>query len=255
MIPQGASVFQVKSADLQPKACRRELHVGGNLDGPLKRELNIRLQQGATYVLVLLAEMTDALVRSRREAVQDELAKFGYSGTEVRVYTATQLAGFVECHPSLVAMLRPELPTCLSYERWGTLADVRYPGTFVPDLGRQALVTAITKALRERTACPIIRVTGLPGVGKTRSSYQALSSDDLQHQVLYVPTAVSLMGSSLLHSLINDPETSAILVVDECNVDQHRSLSNVLTSKTTISSDNNVLRERSHAQSDARASH
>ena len=228
VIPQGSSVFQVKSADLQPRACRQELYVGGNLNGLLKPELEIRLKQGATYVLVLLADIPDALVRKRREAVQEELANLGYASTEVRVYTANQLASFVAPHPALVAMLRPELSTCLSYERWGTLADVSYPGSFVPDSNRQTLVATITEALRERSSCPIIRVTGLPGVGKTRTSYEALRPDDLRHQVLYAPTAVGLMRSPLLHALINDPEISAVLVVDECDVDQHRFLSNQL---------------------------
>ena len=228
VIPQGASVFQIKAADLEPRACKREMHVQNDLDRPLKEELDVRLRQGAAYVLVLMADITDVLLRRRREALKEELSKHGFEDAQVRVYTANQLAGFVNRHPSLVVSLRPELSTCSPYQRWGTSRDVRYPATFVPDSGRQELVERITGALRGRNACPVIRLSGLPGVGKTRSSYEALRPDDLKHQVLYVQKAADLDGSPLLYSLINDPQASAILVVDECDLDQHRDLTNRL---------------------------
>ena len=228
VIPEGSSVFQVKSTDLEPTACRRELHVDGNLNQPLKDEVDLRLQRGAAYILVLMADITDAKIRTRCDAIRDELGKSGYLSTTVRVYSANQMAGFTNRHPSLVASLRPELSTCYAYERWGSRQDVRHPATFVADSHRQTIVDQITGTLRERSRCPVLRLTGLPGVGKTRSSYEALRPDDLKNQVLYVPRAADLIGAPLLHALVNDPEASAILVVDECDLDQHRELSTAL---------------------------
>ena len=112
VIPEGSSVFQIKSADLAPQACRREPHVDGDLTKPLKDELDLRLQQRASYILVLMADITDAKIRTRRDAIREELAKFGYQSTQVKVYTANQFAGFTNRHPSLVASLRPGLSTC-----------------------------------------------------------------------------------------------------------------------------------------------
>ena len=228
VIPEGSSVFQIKSADLAPKACKRELHVDGDLSKPPKDELDLRLQQGAAYVLVLMADIKDAKMRARYDAIREELAELGYQSTQVRVYTANQLAGFTNRHPSLVASLRPELSTCHPYERWGSWQDVRRPATFVADSNRKAIVDQIAMTLRERSRCPVMRLTGLPGVGKTRSSYEALRPDDLKNQVLYVPRAADLFGSPLLHKLVNDPKASAILVVDECDLEQHRTLANAL---------------------------
>ena len=37
----------------------------------------------------------------------------------------------------------------------------------------------------------------------------------------------TLLSSPLVHSLANDPQISAILVVDECDLEQHRTLSNM----------------------------
>ena len=228
VIPDGSSVFQVKSSDLAPTACKRELHVAGNLGAPLKEELDFRLKQGAAYVLVLMADITDQMIRARRDAIQEELANIGYESTQVRVYTANQLAGFTNCYPSLVASLRPGFSTCYPYERWGSWRDVGHPAVFVPDPPRQYLLDRIALTLRERSGCPVLRLTGLPGVGKTRSSYEGLRPDDLRNQVLFVPQATDLIGSQLLHTLVNDPKTSAILVVDECGLEQHRMLTNAL---------------------------
>ena len=150
VIPEGSSVFQIKSADLGPTACKRELHVKGDLAKPLKDALDRRLHDGATYVLVLMAEITDAKLMSRHSAVKQELAKYGYHKTQVRVYTANKLAGFTNRHPSLVASLRPGLSTCESYETWSSSRDVRHPAGFVADSRRQDMVDQITSGLRLR---------------------------------------------------------------------------------------------------------
>lgn len=228
VIPIGSSAFQIKSADLKPTACRRELHIGDDLTNPLKKELDRRLQRGAAYVLVLSADITDAQTQARLKAVKEELVLCGHEKTEVRVYTANQLAGFTGRHPSLLASLRPELSSCHPYEKWGSRRDVKHPANFVADSQRQTILDQIVKTLRERSSCPVLRLTGLPGVGKTRASYEALGADDLKNQVLYVPRAGDFIGSTLFHALVNDPEVSAILVVDECDIDQHREITNAL---------------------------
>ena len=228
VIPEGSSVYQIKSTDIEPTACKRELHTAGDLGKPLKDELDVRLSSGAAYVLVLFADITDAQTRWRREAIEKELASFKYANTEVRVYTANNLAGFTNRHPSLVASLRPELSICSPYDRWGSSYDIRRPAAFVMDSARRAMVKQITETVRTRSTCPVIRVTGLPGVGKTRSVYEGLWDYDLRNQVLYVQRAADLIGSSLLQTLASDPGMSAILVVDECNLDDHRLLTNNL---------------------------
>lgn len=231
VVPQGSSVFQVKATDMAPKACRRELHSQNDLCKPLKKELEKRLQQGSAYVLVLMADKTNALRRSREEALREELTKCGYEHCKVRVYMANQLAGFTNRHPSLVVSLRPELSNCVPYEKWGTLRDVRHPARFVPDSHRKNLVELVARTLRERKACPVIRIVGLPGVGKTRFSFEGLEAEDLKHQVLYVQRAADLIESQLFYALVNDTQFSAILVVDECDLEQHRSLTNAFANQ------------------------
>ena len=228
VIPQGSSAFQIKSTDLGPTACKKELHIASGQDRPLKEELERRLQRGAAYILVLMASITDASLEARRKAIREELAKCGYPNVQVRIYIANNLSGFTNRHPSLVAALRPELSACYPYQRWGSRREIKHPGTFVADSNRQATLEQIAVMMRERSNCPVLRLTGLPGVGKTRLVYESLQADDLKNQVLYAPSAADVIGSPLLHTLVNDPEASGILVVDECNLQQHRDLTNTL---------------------------
>ena len=229
VIPEGSSVFQIKSSDLGPTACKRELHVAGCLDKPLKAELESRLQAGASYVMVLMADITNPAREDRLDAIRNELCGHGFSDTEVRVYSANQLASFTNSHPALVAALRPELSACIPHERWGSSRDVMHPATFVPDSGRQELIGLIATTMRDRETCPVIRLTGLPGVGKTRSAFESLKSEDLRQQVLYMRSAAAFLQSPLLNILTTDTATSAILVVDECDLEQHRTLTNMLS--------------------------
>ena len=231
VIPNGSSVFQVKSGDLGPAECRQELHVGDDLGQPIKPELSFRLERGAAYVIVLMVDIPDVAVRRRQEAIQSELGRCGHENNEVRVYTANQIAGFASRHPSLVTALRPELSTCSPYEIWAGSWDVQHPAHFVPDSERQSLLDLLAGALRGRNNCPIIRVMGLPGVGKTRTVFEALHPDDLRHQVLYVQNASDFVGSELSYALANDETASAIVVVDECDLEQHRRLAHELADR------------------------
>ena len=232
VIPRGSSVFQIKSADLEPSACKKELLEGGNLNSNrLKSELSARFREGATYVLVLMANITSVKFKNRYEALRNELDRLGYVDTPVRIYTANHLAAFASRFPALVASLSPQLSICVPHERWGTFRDVIHPVAFVSDSDREVLVDAITNTMRNRTACPVIRLTGLPGVGKTRSVYEALSSDDLRHQVLYIQSASGLVSSGLISELVNNQDNSAILVVDECSLEQHKRLTDALSTQ------------------------
>jgi hypothetical protein len=75
--------------------------------------------------------------------------------------------------------------------------------------------------LREsREQCLVFRVTGLSGLGKTRLVYESLSPDDLKNHVIYVK-ASAFQNSTLYTAIQNDGEMSAIVVIDECDLQQH----------------------------------
>jgi len=221
IIPQGLSGFQIKSSDLPPQNCKRELHQGEDLTKPVKPEVKRVLDSDGHYILVLFADITAQKKARREKAIIEELGNLGYLSPRVRVYTANQLTGFAERFPSLVLWLKGNIGQCLPYVSWGQRQDVKSPRAFIGDSERDRWVKEIRDKLRNPDGqCPVFRIVGLAGIGKTRLIFEALSPDDLKNRVLYV-LADQFRLSNLQITLQNDENVSAIIVVDECDLGQH----------------------------------
>lgn len=221
LIPRGTTGFQIKSSDLTPQVCKKELHVGQKLDKPLKPEVKKILDQAGSYVLVLFADIPNSKKIARETAVKAELQRLGYPQAKVRLYTASQLVGFAEKYVSLVTWLQHDVGQCEPYSSWSERQDIKSPRQFVFDEPRQKWADEVRAQLRNPGAdCPIFRVAGLSGIGKTRLLHETLAPDDLKNRVIYV-NADHFRSSDLYYFLQNDPSLSAIIVVDECDIQQH----------------------------------
>lgn len=220
LVPAGTTGFQIKSSDLKPSACKKELHEDGDLDKPIKSEIKRILDQGGTYVLALFADITTRQKTDREEAIGENLTRLGYSNP-VRLYTTNQLTGFTERFPALLARFKNDLNQCLSYDSWSETRDVVTPKQFVFDENRKRAIEEIRRQLRTpEDQCQIIRVTGLSGIGKTRLVFETLSADDFKNRVIYV-RADEFRVSDLNYALQKDQNLSAIVVIDECDLQQH----------------------------------
>ena len=221
IIPPRTSGFQIKSSDLTPQDCKRELHQREDLGQPIKPEVKRILDDGGHYILVLFADITSQKKTNREKAIIEELENLGYPNPRVRVYTGNQLAGFAERFPSLVVWLRGNIGQCLPYASWGQRHDMRSPKAFISDSERDKWLTEIRDKLRNPNGyCPVFRVVGLAGIGKTRLVFEALSPDDLKNRVIYV-TADQFRSSNLHITLQNDETASAIIVIDDCDLGEH----------------------------------
>jgi len=110
---------------------------------------------------------------------------------------------------------------CLSYDAWSKRGDVSKPALYVQDESRQKFMKEIQDKIRNPEGrCPVFRITGLSGLGKTRFIFETLAPDDLKNRVIYVK-ADDLKGSELCYTLQSNSNLSAIIVVDECDLGQH----------------------------------
>ncbi|NVM54848.1 MAG: hypothetical protein HWN66_14185, partial [Candidatus Helarchaeota archaeon] len=140
---------------------------------------------------------------------------------KVRVYTADQIIGFAERFPSLVLWVKEFSPEGLSFQIWAKNRDVSIPETFILDKLRESILKNIQEEIRNaKTNTPIFRIMGLSGLGKTRLIFETLKADDLQNKTIYV-SADSFKNSNLFYHLLNEEETEAILVIDECSLENH----------------------------------
>lgn len=225
LILPGLTGYQIKSSDLSPQKCREELYEQNRIGNPLKPEIKRILDAGGNYVLALFANLTPQQITNRVNALNEELGKHDVSPDRVRLLTPDKLAPMCERFPSLVSWIKefhrePFIP----YSVWANNRSVNEPRTFVADDMRERIIEDIHKNLRNSgAAAAIIRVNGLPGIGKTRLVFESLSPYDLRNQVIYAH-ADEFIQSGAHAAIINDNAISAIMVIDECDLDQHRRL-------------------------------
>lgn len=224
VIPEGLSGYQIKASDLTPTQCKKEICVRDD-PNTLKPAVQRLMENGGTYVMVLFASLADETQRDLRvRALIEEFERLGYDKPKVRVYATTHMVGFANRFPSMSLSLRPQFMQCLNYERWGNRKDVREPVQFVVDEIRAAIIERIRESLRIRKGrCPILRILGLSGLGKTRLVYEALSDPDLSYSTIYTDYE-DFHGSAALYSLETEDELSAIVVIDECDAHGHERL-------------------------------
>ncbi|NIT99405.1 MAG: hypothetical protein GWN01_00190, partial [Nitrosopumilaceae archaeon] len=190
------------------------------MNRPIKPEIKRLLDDGGIYILVLFAELTKKLRTKRKKALKEEFSRLGYSN-EFRIYSANQLANFSESFPALVAWFRGYGSECLPYSSWSEYQEIIRPKKFIFDEDRKKWMEEIQQKLRNANDDYVIyRITGLSGIGKTRFVYETLSANDLKHRVIYVK-AEHFRLSNIYTSLQNDPNISTILVIDECDLNQH----------------------------------
>lgn len=224
IIPKGTTGFQIKSSDLEPKDCKKELHIDENLQNDLKPEVMRILNEGGNYILVLFADITSQKLRNRENALKSELTRLGYKN-KVRIYTANKTVGFMEKHLSLVGWFSGKDTGYLHYDAWGSRGDVNTPSTFISDDERNTYIKTIREAIRNpENNSSVFRIIGLSGIGKTRLIFEALKDYDLKNRIVYAPSALEFRGSRIFDILQNNEELSAILVIDDCSNFQHEEL-------------------------------
>ena len=224
VIPQGKSGFQIKASDLLPGACVKELHVKKEIGNPLSPAVKNLLDAGGTYVLVLFASLTSQQKFRREEKLRSHLESLGYQSGSVRLYTRDQLADMAGRFPAIIVWQKGISWHGISHATWSSNRDISAPNSFVNNSGRKVAMEAIWERLRAPgEECPVFRLTGLPGIGKTRFAFETLSPDDLKNRVIYTD-ATRFLQSPLRGWLQSNDSVSAILVVDECDADAHRVL-------------------------------
>lgn len=226
-LPAGASAWQFKRGDLQPKKAADEF-----AGAAWVQEI---VRQGGTYVLVLGRPLPDQLIESRRTAVMKKAVELGVleagDTDRIRVYDANRLARWGSAFPSLA--LSPLIggpgPVASNFDRW---SEGR-PHTvgWVPDQARENAV----RAIRESIAAPGVvdlRIQGESGIGKTRLTLEAMRDGALAPLVVYVRDALNVSEELFAHLLEQD--RVAILVVDECPAERHIKLLEMLPQDPAI---------------------
>lgn len=224
LLDKGSTYYQIKTGDdfkpWQPSVLKKELFGKSNAK-PSKNRLGIEvkncLEQDGTYVLVTFGY--DLLPTQHTEIVKlltDLFNKCGYTDPRICVYGQGQIVGELDKYPSIcLDLIGLDEGGFMSIEGWRNNAQMQ--GEFEPGSERETLIKDIRAALQENTV-QHIRVTGEPGIGKTRLMLETLDIDVIRPSVIYVPTGEDFQKSKLFNELLKPDRThSATLVIDDCD--------------------------------------
>lgn len=221
LIPRGVSGFQIKTAYYSPAVVAEILHKDEDKYQVLQIGIQRILHLGGTYVLILLGNANGYQGNSGdyRAEIINELEKCGRRNPRVRVYSIFDVVKFVNHHPALVAGLTGN-QIFRNYQKWEDNLSLEFKTRFILDEKRAKAISEIRKIVTGKKAGnqpTVVRVTGDPGVGKTRLLFEALGPDNLKNRVIYVDKNFPLGNSQLLaDKIIETVDDSTIAVIDNC---------------------------------------
>ena len=247
-IPRSNTGFQVKKPDMPRSAILEEMQPNGRLREVIKDLIQV---EGAYIIVSSQGSTADSALTSRKEAMREALS--GYSNQlnlKVDFYDRERIAGWVRQHPTLVLWVRKKIGKPIQgwqpYENWARcpggieeeyIVDEQirfYDSSVNPSVDGYSIVDGINKVrtLLHKPASSV-RLVGLSGVGKTRF-LQVLFDDRIGES----PLNKNLVYYTDISDSPNpDPRNfteqilalrkPAILAIDNCPPDLHRSLTKI----------------------------
>jgi len=186
-----------------------------DVSGPARKWL----RQGAGYRLIVAEELDADLQIKREQSVRRRLAKYvGRSVKDVSLVAWEGLFTWLSEHPSLwsyVPGLSP-LGQLRSWDQWRE-EELRPAGP-LPWVADGARASAAERLRRGMERGEVWRVTGPPGVGKTRFALEALR--ELGPAVSYLPT----YGDAVMDLVGSSTPLYGVLVIDQCTEEQQRNV-------------------------------
>lgn len=242
-LPRANCGFQVKTEDMPRGAILEEMKPNGNLRDSIRALADV---SGAYIIVSSQGSISDSSLTNRRSAMAEAVDSLPNAASlRVDFYDRTRIATWVRDHAGIVLWVREKVanavPGWKAYGDWTGSAEgvsaeyilddsLRVHG---PDSRENCSALDGLQHIRARLAQfrGLVRLVGLSGTGKTRFA-QALFDDRLGTDALPPSLAIytnlsddpSPQPIALATDLISQHKR-AVLVIDNCPPDLHRSLS------------------------------
>lgn len=221
IIKKGTTTYQIKSGSFRANASDVK-DILFDKSGKLKSKICDCFKAGGTFVVVFTGWNTPTPKQDLQSMFVEQAAKAGYKKARIEVWCQNTIIGFLEHFPPLALSVKRVYSLPLhTHQEWSGMADMLVQ----MHLGKaqRAFVNSMRTELRDNRHAHV-RVSGDPGIGKTRLVLEATSVDDLSPYVIYFDEPSDLLKHVLLtHIYRPDSQIRAILVVDECSfADQAR---------------------------------
>ena len=216
IIKKGTTMYQIKSGRFSGKSGVKNI-LFTKRPSELKSGIRACFEAGGTFIVAFTG--WDAPT-ANPESVEKEFAKqakeAGYERVRIEIWRQNTIIGFLKTFPALCLTVKEmyDYPLRL-HDRWHNMADMNNQ----IHLGdkQHEFVDSMKSELRKNKHAHI-RVTGEPGIGKTRLVLEATNTDDLRPAVIYFDKPSDLLERGFMnHICTGDPQIRTLLVVDECD--------------------------------------
>jgi hypothetical protein len=229
--PRRLTVFQVKAQKTPPGKCKKEI-LTKNQDA-VQPQVAAALEADGCYTLFVHESLNARQIRSRIGAFREALASVGadyWESAEIQVLGANQIADWANQYPAAALAAcatagRPFPDGLQTIESWSLEAqfeDIPY----VADDQRTDAARSLGEVINEPKG--VVRVTGLPGLGKSRLVYEALAGSGGDGALAERAVYIDLRGQAVPLSTSLRPWVQegcrAIVVADNCILDVHQEL-------------------------------
>ena len=236
-LPNRIVGFQSKAKDMRPAECSAAMLVpDGDEVARMVREI---LDAGGIYIMFCRKGYVEQDMLDRIASMRDGLRSVGYARSEeadLRFYDGNKIRSWTNEYQSAVNWVRgqvgkPTLHRAQTFESWSKNPDVA-EFNFVGDERLLAQLDSLIDYLVEPGS--IVRLTGLPGVGKTRLAFEALarthdptkpSQKAIRESVLYLDATENRDGARRIAEDLRNAAQELLLVVDDCDISLHNSVS------------------------------
>ena len=237
IIKAGTTCYQIKAGEFrptQPANIAKILCLPSPNNHELQPKVKTCLDQDGTLVVVLFGnDSPDRTDDYFHDLYVNKLSEVNseYKSAKVEIWRQSKLVGFFQPFLSLVLKLKGyDNAPFKFHDSWADEPEMK---TYLEVGERQkSLVAKVREVLRRDTDGAIhLRVTGAPGIGKTRLVLEATRAEDLAPLVIYFQSASVFRGSRLLHQMSRrDSDARALLVIDECTAGESAEFWNGLAS-------------------------
>lgn len=230
-IPNRLTIFQNKATDMGPSDYAKEIITASRkgASGSLKQNVEDVLSQSGSYIVFTTQELNKYQKENRISEIRNklrEIEKTYANSCDIRIYDASQIAGWVNNYISTIVSVQNWLGISVerglkSFEQWKEYVD-SFKFSFVSVESRKNILIDIPGKIINPKTC--FRIIGLSGLGKTRTAFQIFEeNEDLRSLVVYVDANYAPRIDALISDWISWG-LKAIVVVDNCNYELHERL-------------------------------
>ena len=230
-IKEGITCYQIKSGGQRPvpSTVRKILRTN---DGKLRPGIKSCFDRGGTLVMVFTGVDTPV---QKINKICDQTEKYipEYKSPRLEIWVQSNLRQFLKPHPRLyLKILGIDDDMFCPYQEWADREYMRNRIFLGP--AQREFMRVLEQGL-PRTSARHIRITGEPGIGKTRLVLEALRAK-FSGSCLYTDNPVKFAASDLFRYVrTKDDKSSTVLVVDDCNESEMVTIWNMVKHTPQIS--------------------